>query len=66
MKDALCKAFCDQLAVRSIPAGLAVSTGFTLSNGEPLGFYIVGPDGTGRFRLEDDGTDRANDRSNGN
>jgi len=56
MKDVLCKAFCDQLAIRSVPAGLAVSTGFTLSNGEPLGFYVVGPDVTGRFRLEDDGT----------
>jgi hypothetical protein len=56
MKDMLCKAFCDQLAIRSVPAGLAVSTAFTLSSGEPLGFYVVGPDPSGRFRLEDDGT----------
>ncbi len=56
MKDMLCKAFCDQLAIRAVPAGWAVSTAFTLSSGEPLGFYIVGPDPSGRFRLEDDGT----------
>jgi hypothetical protein len=56
MKDLLCKAFCEQLTIREVPAGLAVSTPFTLSGGEPLGFYIVGPDQVGRYRLEDDGT----------
>jgi hypothetical protein len=56
MKQGLCKAFCDELAVRNVPAGLAVRTGFTMSGGEPLGFYIVGPDATGRYRIEDDGT----------
>jgi hypothetical protein len=56
MKDLLCKAFCDELTVRAVPAGLAVSTAFTLSGGEPLGFYVVGPDPSGRYRLEDDGT----------
>jgi Domain of unknown function DUF1828 len=56
VRQTLCKAFCDELIVREVPAGLAVSTAFTLSNGEPLGFYVVGPDPSGRFRLEDDGT----------
>ena len=56
MKEVLYQAFCDQIAVRKVPAGLAVSTAFTLSGGEPLGFYIVGPDPSGRFRLQDDGT----------
>lgn len=56
MKDLLCQAFCDELAVRRVPAGLAVSTPFTLSSGEPLGFYVVGPDAAGRYRIEDDGT----------
>jgi hypothetical protein len=55
VKELLCKAFCDQLVVREVPAGLAVSTGLTLSTGEPLGFYVVGPDATGRYRVEDDG-----------
>jgi hypothetical protein len=56
VKDLLCKAFCDQLSVRDVPAGLAVSTALNLSNGEPLGFYLVGPDAAGRYRIEDDGT----------
>jgi len=56
VKDQLCKAFCDQLQIRELPTGYAVRTGFALSDGEPLGFYIVGPDGSGRFRIEDDGT----------
>jgi len=55
MKDLLCRAFCDQLSMRDVPAGIAVATAFTLSSGEPLGFYIVGPDATGRYRIEDDG-----------
>ncbi len=53
--DMLCKAFCDELLVRKVPAGLAVSTGYDWM-GEPLGFYIVGPDNAGLYRIEDDGT----------
>ena len=56
MKADLCKAFCDQLTIRDVPAGLAVSTAFAFTNGEPIGFYVVGPDTRGRYRLEDDGT----------
>ena len=55
MKQELCRAFCDELEFREVPAGMAVSTGFNWF-GDPLGFYIVGPDASGRFRLEDDGT----------
>lgn len=53
--DMLCKAFCDELLVREVPAGLAVSTGYDWM-GEPLGFYIVGPNESGTYRIEDDGT----------
>jgi hypothetical protein len=56
VKDELCKAFCDQLRVREVPAGLAISTAFSYSDCEPLGFYVVGPDALNRFRIEDDGT----------
>lgn len=56
MKEELCKAFCDDLKFREVPAGFAVSTAFNGLGGEPLGFYVVGPDAAGRFRLEDDGT----------
>lgn len=55
MKEALCKAFCDELRLRDVPAGLAVSTVYDWM-GEPLGFYIVGPDTLGRYSIEDDGT----------
>lgn len=53
MKDILCKAFCDNLIVRDVPAGVAVGTPFTASDGDRIGFYVV-PDG-GLFRIEDDG-----------
>lgn len=56
MKNELCKAFCDELLVRDVPAGLAVSTAFDGLGGEPLGFYVIGPDQAGRYHLEDDGT----------
>lgn len=56
MKDDLCKAFCDELHIREVPVGLAVSTGFDWFGGEPLGFYIVGPDQSGLYHVEDDGT----------
>lgn len=59
MKDELCKAFCNELRIRDVPAGMAVSTTFNGLGGEPLGFYVVGPDDTGRYRIEDDGTTMA-------
>jgi hypothetical protein len=55
MKDALCKAFCDNLSVRTVKGGLAISAPFENASGEPIGFYIV-PNGTGMFHIEDDGT----------
>jgi hypothetical protein len=56
VKEQLCAAFCDQLEIHEVPAGLAVSTAFEFTHGEPIGFYVIGPDSLGRFRLEDDGT----------
>ncbi|WP_198374914.1 DUF1828 domain-containing protein [Neoroseomonas rubea] len=56
MKDELCRAFCDNLIVERVPAGLAVTTGFRGVSGEPLMFYIIGPDAAGAWRLQDDGT----------
>ena len=57
MKEELCKAFCDDLTVREVGAGLAVSTPFDGFNGEPIGFYIVRESvPPGYFHLEDDGT----------
>jgi hypothetical protein len=56
MKDKLCKAFCDDLAVHSLPSGVtAVSTAFIGPDNDPIGFYVVKNENTGRFRIEDDG-----------
>jgi len=56
MKDSLCKAFCDNLIVREVPAGLSVGTSFRQSNGDSVGFYIVfDPGDPSLARIEDDG-----------
>lgn len=56
MKDELCKAFCHELEVINVPAGLAVGTAFQKTDGDPIGFYIVGPDPQGFYRVQDDGS----------
>jgi hypothetical protein len=53
MKAELCKAFCDNLQIRKVPIGHAVSTAFMSPNGDRIGFYVSEKDGT--YRLEDDG-----------
>lgn len=55
MKEELCKAFCSELQVREVPAGLAVGTGFQGITGDQIGFYIVGPDTRNMWRVQDDG-----------
>lgn len=55
MKEDLCKAFCEELLVREIPAGFAIGTGFSGMGGDPIGFYVTGPDQRGRYRIQDDG-----------
>ncbi|MEO0438585.1 MAG: DUF1828 domain-containing protein [Pseudomonadota bacterium] len=55
LKKSLCEEFCGSLSVTKVPAGYAVGTGYGAADGDLLGFYVVGPDGDGRFRLEDDG-----------
>ena len=55
MKEELCKAFCQDLQVVNGPAGLAVGTGFQKSDGDPIEFYIIGPDSSGLYRVQDDG-----------
>lgn len=56
MKEALCKAFCDDLRVRKVPAGLAVSTGFLGSDGDKIGFYVVDSELSPFKRIEESGT----------
>ncbi len=55
MKDALCRAFCDALTVRDIPAGLAIGTSFK-RGGDALGFFVIYNRKDNSYaRLEDDG-----------
>ncbi|HZR87142.1 MAG TPA: DUF1828 domain-containing protein [Bradyrhizobium sp.] len=53
-KEELCKAFCNDLRVRTVPAGLAITTAFSAADGDRIGFYIT-QQGKDKFRIEDDG-----------
>jgi hypothetical protein len=56
MKEDLCKAFCNEVTVKDVPAGLAVSTPFRRSDGDAISFYVIKTDTVpGIARLEDDG-----------
>ena len=54
MKADLCQAFCNDITVTEVPAGLAVSTAFRRDDGDKVSFYVVTED-SGDIRLEDDG-----------
>lgn len=54
MKTELCQAFCNDITVTEVPAGLAVSTAFRRDDGDRVSFYVTKTD-DGSFRLEDDG-----------
>lgn len=56
MKEELCRAFCHDLEVTAVPAGLAVGTSFQKSDGDYVGFYVIGPDDAGMYRVQDDGS----------
>lgn len=56
MKNDLCAAFCNEIAVRAVPVGLAVKTAFKKADGDAVIFYVVDhPHATNMARLEDDG-----------
>jgi hypothetical protein len=56
MRDELCRAFCNEISVKEVPVGLAVSTSFRRSDGDAVGFYVVRSSAyPGLARLEDDG-----------
>ena len=56
MKDELCRAFCNEITVKDVPAGLAVSTPFRRSDGDAVSFYVVRDAALPGFaRIEDDG-----------
>lgn len=49
------RSFCASLDVTPVPVGFAISTGFSMPDGDLLSFYMV-TDENGLFTLEDDGT----------
>lgn len=53
MKEELCRAFCDALHVRDVPAGFAVRTAFMTATGDTVGFYVRSSGGG--YRIEDNG-----------
>jgi len=55
LKEKLCETFCGTLSVNSVPVGLAVGTAYEDIEGDQIGFYVVGPDHSGKYRIEDDG-----------
>jgi hypothetical protein len=55
MKEELCRAFCHDLEVKSVPAGFAVGTAFLKGDGDHIEFYVIGPDDHGLYRVQDDG-----------
>lgn len=54
MKADLCRAFCDDINVTEVPAGLAVATAFRRDDGDRVMFYVM-KDQDDLVRLEDDG-----------
>src|SRR5215468_73310 len=56
MKEELCRAFCNEISVKEVPVGLAVSTPFRRSDGDAISFYVVNNTTLpGIAHLEDDG-----------
>jgi hypothetical protein len=59
MKSELCRAFCDEILVKEVPCGLAVSLAFRRADGDAIGFYVIRNKAEpGLVHLEDDGTTR--------
>lgn len=54
MKKELCQAFCNDIIVSEVPAGLAVGTAFRRDDGDRIFFYVV-KESNEQVRLEDDG-----------
>ena len=59
MKEEICKAFCDEIRIKEVPAGLAISTAFRRADGDAIAFYAVRNRAEPTLvHLEDDGTTR--------
>jgi hypothetical protein len=56
MKEEMCRAFCNEISVKEVPAGLAISTAFRRRDGDAISFYVIRDPALPRLsHLEDDG-----------
>ena len=55
MKKLICAQFCNSLSVNPMENGYGISTAYTNADGDAVGFYALGPDGEGNYRLIDGG-----------
>lgn len=55
MKKLICTEFCNSLSVNPMSNGYGISTAYTNPDGDPVGFYAIGPDTDGNYRLIDGG-----------
>jgi hypothetical protein len=58
IRKALCNAFCSEIGVHAVPAGIAVSTPFSDISGDLISFYLINEGD--EYWLEDDGDYLAN------
>jgi len=57
VKEDICRAFCDEIRIKEVPIGLAISTAFRRADGDAIAFYVVRNSGEpALMHLEDDGT----------
>lgn len=54
-QDRICKAFCAEVRVTPFKGGYGVSTPFQDRQGDLLGYYVLGPDVSGKFCIVDNG-----------
>ena len=55
LQQRICKAFCAEVRVNPFRGGFGVSTPFSDAlTGDPLGFYVVGPQPGRKFKIMDD------------
>ncbi|MCX5512164.1 hypothetical protein C3941_08835 [Kaistia algarum] len=56
MKKLICAQFCNSLSVNQMRNGYGISTAYTNLDGDAVGFYAIGPDLDGQYRLIDGGS----------
>lgn len=55
LQQRICKAFCAEVKVNPFPGGFGVSTPFADAlTGDPIGFYVMGPQQGQKFKIMDD------------